>query len=167
MVSNNQATGRGIRARNQAMIREAGEQGRAAVSGCFLASAAARGLSCQGNPTMKTRTLVVVENLIFGTRGSFRTDSSPARIAQWVFMCLEIDDFPDPAMRPTEWGTGDYCDNGPAAAAVALGPNRVTVRYHAAGSQEEAAEWFLANAHVLADGTLGGHGRAKNRRAVP
>ena len=39
-----QATSRGIRARNQAMIRIGGEQGRAAVLDCLLAGITARGL---------------------------------------------------------------------------------------------------------------------------
>jgi hypothetical protein len=41
----NQAVSRGIRARNQATIREAGEQGRAAVLCCFSAGITAHGLS--------------------------------------------------------------------------------------------------------------------------
>jgi hypothetical protein len=45
MVSSKQAPGRGIRARNQAMIRVGGEQGRAAVLSCLLAGITARGLS--------------------------------------------------------------------------------------------------------------------------
>ena len=48
MFSNKQAPGRGIRARNQAMIRIGGEQGRAAVSRCFLTGITARGLSWKG-----------------------------------------------------------------------------------------------------------------------
>jgi len=40
-----QAASRAIRARTQAMIREAGEQGRAAVLCCFSASGPACGLS--------------------------------------------------------------------------------------------------------------------------
>jgi len=39
-----QAQSRGIRARNQAMIREAGEQGRAAVSDCLETGITALGL---------------------------------------------------------------------------------------------------------------------------
>lgn len=45
-----QATSRGIRARNQAMIRTGGEQGRAAVLDCFLAGATAPGLSWEHSP---------------------------------------------------------------------------------------------------------------------
>ena len=50
-----QTTSRSIRSRNQAMIRIGGEQGREAVSSCFLAGATARGLSwrmlrLEGNP---------------------------------------------------------------------------------------------------------------------
>ena len=41
----NQAQSRSIRARNQAMIRTGGEQGRAAVSSCFVTGATALGLS--------------------------------------------------------------------------------------------------------------------------
>jgi hypothetical protein len=41
-----QTESRCIRARNQAMIREGGEQGRAAALRCFLAGATACGLSC-------------------------------------------------------------------------------------------------------------------------
>jgi hypothetical protein len=40
-----QAMSRGIRARTRAAIRIGGEQGRAAVFGCFLAGITARGLS--------------------------------------------------------------------------------------------------------------------------
>ena len=41
----NQADGRGIRARNQALTHIGGEQGRAAVLDCFLAGITADGLS--------------------------------------------------------------------------------------------------------------------------
>ena len=112
------------------------------------------------------QTLVVVENLIFGTRGSFRVDFPPDRVAQWAFMCLELDHFPDPASRPPQWGNGQYCDNGSAAVAVALGPNRVTLRYHAVGNEAEAKAWFLANDHVREDGRLGRHGRTAKGRAA-
>ena len=44
MVSNQQAVGRGIRARNQAMTAVGREQGRAAVSSCLLPGITARGL---------------------------------------------------------------------------------------------------------------------------
>jgi hypothetical protein len=44
MVSTKQAPGPGTRARNQALTRKGGEQGRAVVSGNFSTSAAARGL---------------------------------------------------------------------------------------------------------------------------
>jgi hypothetical protein len=106
-------------------------------------------------------TLVIVENLLFGSRGSFRCDLAPERVAEWIFLCLELDYYPavdafaPGATRPPRWGTGQYCDHGPAAAAVYIGVNRVLVRYHAAGDKAEAKEWFLANSHVLADGTLG------------
>jgi len=46
----NQAVSRGIRARTQATIRVGGEQGRAAVQGCFLAGATAYGLSWECSP---------------------------------------------------------------------------------------------------------------------
>ncbi len=42
---NDQAQSRGIRVRNQALIREGGEQGRTAVLDCFEAGATALGLS--------------------------------------------------------------------------------------------------------------------------
>ena len=45
MVSKKQAVGRGIRARNQAMIRIGGEQGRAATLRCLSTGITARGLS--------------------------------------------------------------------------------------------------------------------------
>jgi hypothetical protein len=45
-----QAVSRGIRARTQAMIREGGEQGRAAVLDCCLAGATAYGLSWKELP---------------------------------------------------------------------------------------------------------------------
>ncbi len=44
MFSEQQAVGRGIRARNQAAIRIGGKQGRAADSICFLTGITARGL---------------------------------------------------------------------------------------------------------------------------
>jgi len=44
MVSNKQPPGRGIRGRNRATIRISGEQGRPAVSSCFLTGITARGL---------------------------------------------------------------------------------------------------------------------------
>lgn len=112
------------------------------------------------------QTLVVVENLIFGTRGSFRSELSPQRLAELAFLFLEIDYFPDARNNPPQWGTGQYCDNGSAAVAVVLGPNRVTLRYHAAGDEAEAKAWFLANDHVRADGCLGSHARKPKRRAV-
>ena len=46
----NQAVSRGIRARNQALIRIGGEQGRAADLCCLLAGATARGLSWECSP---------------------------------------------------------------------------------------------------------------------
>jgi hypothetical protein len=46
----NQAVSRGIRARTQALIRAAGEQGRAAVLDCLLAGATARALSWEQGP---------------------------------------------------------------------------------------------------------------------
>jgi hypothetical protein len=46
----NQATSRAIRAHNQAMNRIGGEQGRAAVLSCFLASDPACGLSWECSP---------------------------------------------------------------------------------------------------------------------
>ncbi len=116
------------------------------------------------NTTQKT--LVVVENLIFGTRGSFRVDYPPERVAQWAFMCLELEHFPEPESRPPQWRNGQYCDNGSAAVAVALGPNRVTLRYHAAGDEAEAKAWFLASDHVRADGRLGPHANKAKGRAV-
>jgi hypothetical protein len=45
-----QAVSRGIRARNQAMIRTGGEQGRAAALRCYSAGATARGLSWECSP---------------------------------------------------------------------------------------------------------------------
>ena len=50
MVSNKQAPGRGIRARNQAAIRIGGEQGLAAVPVCFSTGTTARGLSWKALP---------------------------------------------------------------------------------------------------------------------
>ena len=46
----NQAVSRGIRARIQATNRIGGEQGRAAVSSCFLAGITAYGLSWERSP---------------------------------------------------------------------------------------------------------------------
>ncbi len=48
MVSDKQAPGRGTRARNQAIIREGGEQDRTATLVAFLASVTARGLFLKG-----------------------------------------------------------------------------------------------------------------------
>ena len=42
----NQASGRCVRSRNQGMIREAGDRGREAVSGCYSPGATATCLSC-------------------------------------------------------------------------------------------------------------------------
>jgi hypothetical protein len=61
-----QAESRGIRARNQALIREGGEQGRAAVLNCFEAGITAYGLSWKEFPmtccTTATRCRVRIVN---------------------------------------------------------------------------------------------------------
>lgn len=66
-----QAESRGIRARNQALIREGGEQGRAAVLNCPEAGITALGLSWGVSPmtgcTTATRCLVRVVNDIQDT----------------------------------------------------------------------------------------------------
>jgi hypothetical protein len=50
MIPKQQAVGRGIRARNQAMIRIGGEQGRAAARSCFQPGITARGLFKEAQP---------------------------------------------------------------------------------------------------------------------
>lgn len=104
------------------------------------------------------QTLCTVENLIFGSKGEFRSELSPKGVARWVFLLLEIDHFHDPENMPTKWGVGQYCDLGPGAAAVTMGRTWIHIRYHAAGPDEaKAREWFLKNDHVRENGELGPH----------
>ena len=135
---NKQAQGRGVRARNQAIIRVGGEQGRAAVYGCFETGATALGLSWKGILIMQNQdvdsqcsTLVVVENEIFKSRGTFRTWLSPKRVAEWVLLCIEFDYLTEHQLETMEIGAGEYYDRGPVGASITLGPNRATVRYFA------------------------------------
>jgi hypothetical protein len=107
-------------------------------------------------------TLVVVENLVFGSRGSFRSEMTPDRVAEWALILLRFVFCPD--------GTGftgpvDYCDEGSAAVAIFLSANRVLLRYHAAGDLAEARAWFLKNDHLRSDGCMGPYVETK-RRAV-
>ncbi len=172
-MQNHQAIGPTFRAYFQAMIGEGREQGLRGSLDCFLPGKLAplpflevQRMSLHPRHDAPSSTLVIVENLIFGTRGSFRSELSPQRLAELALMFLEIDYFPDAATNPPQWGSGQYCDYGSAAVAVILGPNRVTLRYHAAGDVAEAKAWFLANDHVRADGRLGRHRRTAKGRAV-
>ena len=161
---NQQAQGRGVRARNQAMIRDGGEQGRAAVYGCFVTGATALGLSWKDKLIMSHQdvdsrgsTLVLVENLCFGTRGSFRTELTPRRVAEFALCFLELDFIEAGTVKAWPRPDAEYCDCGSAAVAIVLGPNRVLLRYHAIGDLPEARRWFLANEHLRADGAMGPH----------
>ncbi len=109
-------------------------------------------------------TLVIVENLCFGTRGSFRCPLTPQRVAEWALMLIEIDFLDSPEKKKT-WPRPDaeYCDCGPVAVWIALGPNRVLLRYHAVGDLAEARGWFLKNDHCREDGRLGPHVQATGR----
>ena len=167
MVSTDQAAGRGIRARAQATIRRGGKQGTRGSLNLLLKRVSRPPVFLEEiGMNQEPSTLVVVENLIFGTRGSFHADIPPDRVAQWILMCLEIDAFPDPDTQPPRWGNTEYCDNESAAVAVMIGPNRVTVRYHAVSSREEAEKWFRENDHVRENGTLGPHSGIHEWRAA-
>ena len=93
-------------------------------------------------------TLVVVENEIFGTRGSFRTELTPRRVAEFALFFIEVDFIEAGEVHFIEAGTvkassfprpnAEYCDCGSAAVAIVLGPNRVLLRYHAVGDLTEA-----------------------------
>ncbi len=112
-------------------------------------------------------TLVVVENEIFGTRGSFRTELTPRRVAEFALFFIEVDFIEAGEVHFIEAGTvkassfprpnAEYCDCGSAAVAIVLGPNRVLLRYHAVGDLTEARRWFLRNDHLRADGAMGPH----------
>ncbi len=128
---------------------------------------------------MFTRRLteVFVENLIFGTRGSFRTPQPPAEFAEFALFVFQAQEPGTPGIAPPEKEIyqlfrgvtlpviDNWCDHEPVGLFVLIDGNVVLLRYHCTGDPENARRWLQTNDHILCDGRIGPH-VARDRREV-
>jgi hypothetical protein len=99
-------------------------------------------------------TLVIVENLVHGSRGQFRSNQSPESFTRFALALIRGAAFNEAAYEPE---AHDYCDNEPVGVFIAVRAHHVLIRYHATGDTEAARHWLENIEHVREDGRLGVH----------